>query len=80
MLQAYQGYFREDVWFHADNRDVKIPTNKRVIINILDDDMVDANAEYLAKLDNSIEEARNGEAYQYLGKGRFNETPQKVDV
>ena len=38
------------------------------------------NAEYLKKLDNALEEARNGEAYQYFGKGKFNETPQRVDV
>ena len=38
------------------------------------------NVEYLAMLDNSLEEARSGETYQYLGKGKFSETPQKVDV
>ncbi len=38
------------------------------------------NAEYLAMLDNSLEEARNGEAYEYLGNGKFDETPQRADV
>ena len=37
MLQAYQGYFQEDVRFIADNAIVKIPPNKRIIINILDE-------------------------------------------
>ena len=37
MLQAYQGYFQEDVRFIADNIIVKIPPNKRIIINILDE-------------------------------------------
>ena len=39
-----------------------------------------ANADYLAKLDNSLEEARSGEAYQFYGKGRFSDTPQRLDV
>ena len=37
MLQAYQGYFQEDVKFVADNVILKIPPNKRIIINILDE-------------------------------------------
>ena len=37
MLQAYQGYFQEDVRFVTDNAIVKIPPNKRIIINILDE-------------------------------------------
>jgi len=39
-----------------------------------------SNADYLAKLDNAIEEAGNGEAYQFFGKGKFSETPQRVDI
>jgi len=39
-----------------------------------------SNVEYLAKLDNSIEEAKQGEAYQYFGKGKFSDTPQKVEL
>jgi len=80
MLQAYQGHFKEEVRFYVDNREVKLPTNKRVIINILDDDINMANSEYLAKLDNAIEEARNGDAYQYFGKGKFSNTPQRVEI
>ena len=38
MLQAYQGYFGEDMRFYADDVKAEIPINKRVIINILDDD------------------------------------------
>jgi len=76
MLQSYQGHFREEVRFYVDNREVMIPTNKRVIINILDDDISSSYAEYVAKLDNTIDEARNGEAYQYFGKEKFSETPK----
>jgi len=64
--------------FYVDNTEVKLPTNKRVIINILDDDINTANIEYLAKLDNAIEEGRSGEAYQYFGKGKFSDTPQRI--
>ena len=39
-----------------------------------------SNADYLAKLDNSLEEAKNGEAYQFFGKGKFSETPQRINV
>jgi len=38
------------------------------------------NADYLAKLDHAIEEARNGEAYQFLGNGKFSDVPQRIDV
>jgi hypothetical protein len=37
-LQAYQGYFQADGRFVPDNLLVKIPTNKRVIVNILVDE------------------------------------------
>ena len=33
------------------------------------------NIDYLMKLDESLEEARNGEAYQFFGKGSFSDTP-----
>jgi len=39
-----------------------------------------SNADYFVKLDNALEEARNGEAYQFFGKGNFSNTPQKVDI
>ena len=80
MLQAYQGYFKESVNFYVDNKEVTMPTNKRIIINILDDGIGNAKAEYLAKLDSAIEEGRNGEAYQYFGKGKFSDTPQSVKL
>ena len=38
------------------------------------------NLEYLNSLDSSLEEARRGEAYQYMGKGTFDETPRKIVV
>jgi len=39
MIQAYQGHFQENGQFisDTDNIVVKIPTNRRVIINILDE-------------------------------------------
>ena len=37
-----------------------------------------ANADYLTKLDKSLEEAQNGEAYQFFGKGKFSDTPLRV--
>ena len=39
-----------------------------------------SNANYLTKLDNAIEEARSGEAYQFFGKGNFSDTPQGIDI
>ena len=36
MLQTYQGHFREDVRFYSDDIEVKIPTNKLIVISILD--------------------------------------------
>ena len=37
MLQAYQGHFKEDGRFIANNAVVKIPPNRLVIINVLDE-------------------------------------------
>jgi addiction module RelB/DinJ family antitoxin len=39
-----------------------------------------SNADYLAKLDTAIEEAKNGQAYQFFGEGSFSDTPQRIDV
>jgi orotate phosphoribosyltransferase len=39
MIQTYQGYFQEDGRFIADNVVVKMPPRKRVIINVLDEEM-----------------------------------------
>lgn len=39
-----------------------------------------SNADYLAKLDSAVEEARNGDAYQFFGNGKFGDTPQRVDI
>jgi len=45
MIQAYQGYFEEDGRFIANNTVVKIPVKRRVIINILDDEVNDAKVD-----------------------------------
>jgi hypothetical protein len=34
----------------------------------------------MAKLDKAIEEAKNGEAYQYFGNGNFDTAPQQIEV
>ena len=38
MLQAYQGYIQVDGRFVADNPSVKLPTQRKVIITILEDE------------------------------------------
>jgi len=46
MVQTYQGYFQEDGQFISGNTLVKLPTLRRTIVNILDDEPVvdqDAN-------------------------------------
>jgi len=40
MLQAYQGYIQVDGRFVADNPSVKLPTQRKVIITILEDEYV----------------------------------------
>ena len=42
MIRTYQGYFREDGRFITDGLLVKLPTKRRAIVNILDDDVVEA--------------------------------------
>ena len=44
MIQAYQGYFGEDGRFVADNVSVKIPIKRRVIVNVLDDEVVETKS------------------------------------
>jgi hypothetical protein len=43
MIQTYQGYFVEDGRFVPDGLPAKIPTKRRAIVNILDDEVSDAN-------------------------------------
>ena len=81
MLQAYQGYFLEETRFLSDNSEIKIPPNRRVIINILTDEIeTKENTEYLTKLDNAVEEARTNGAYQYFGNGNFSETRKRIEI
>ena len=54
--------------------------SKAVTIRIDEDLKQQVGASYLTKLEESLEEARNGQAYQFLGKGKFSETPQGIDL
>ncbi|MGL4207805.1 MAG: type II toxin-antitoxin system RelB/DinJ family antitoxin, partial [Candidatus Adiutrix sp.] len=38
------------------------------------------NTAFLAKLDMSLEDARENGAYEYLGKGKFSDTLKKIDI
>jgi len=40
MLQAYQGHFQVDGRFIADNPSVKLPTKRKVIVTILEDEYI----------------------------------------
>ena len=69
MLQTYQGHFREEVRFYVDNREVTIPTNKRIIINILDDELdmrenhpleVSSKEELYKRLNEGLDDVANG--------------------
>jgi hypothetical protein len=42
MIQTYQGHFLEDGRFIADGRPVKLPTKRRIIISVLDDETVES--------------------------------------
>ena len=50
MIQAYQGYFQEDGRFITDNR-TKIPANRRVIVNVLDDEIINTDKENIEELE-----------------------------
>lgn len=39
MIQTYQGYFQEDGRFISDSLSIQIPTRRRAIVNILDDEV-----------------------------------------
>jgi len=41
MMQAYQGYFLEDGHFMVDNMPIRLPIKRRIIINVLEDEMED---------------------------------------
>jgi len=41
VVQTYQGYFLEDGRFVPDGVCVKLPTKRRAIVNILEDEVVD---------------------------------------
>jgi hypothetical protein len=61
-VQAYQGYFREDGRFIPDSLLVKIPTNKRAIVNILDVEVVETKSrsqQQLEALDRFVDEIKS---------------------
>ena len=45
MSQTYQGYFLLDGRFVADDQEITIPAMRRVIVNILDDELIETKAE-----------------------------------
>ena len=70
MIQTYQGYFREDGLFVPDSVFVKIPPRRRAIVNILEDEMNEADVAVQGKTDHQqrvvaikkvIEEANEAE-------------------
>jgi hypothetical protein len=54
MIQTYQGYFIEDGRFVSDGLLVKIPTRRRAIVNILDDE-IDSTNHTVSNIDNTAE-------------------------
>ena len=44
MVQTYQGYFVEDGRFISDSALVKLPTRRRAIVNILEEEVVEVDA------------------------------------
>ncbi|MCL2278342.1 MAG: hypothetical protein FWC20_02915 [Oscillospiraceae bacterium] len=43
MIQTYQGYFVDDGQFIADGTSVRLPTGRRAIINILEEEIADSD-------------------------------------
>ena len=43
MIRTYQGFFQEDGRFITDGVLVKLPTKRRAIVNILDDEAAEAH-------------------------------------
>ena len=44
MVHTYQGYFVEDGRFISDSALVKLPTRRRAIVNILEEEVVETDA------------------------------------
>ena len=45
MIQTYQGYFEEDGRFVHDGLFIKLPTRRRAIVNVFDDEITNEKAE-----------------------------------
>ncbi|MCL2249697.1 MAG: hypothetical protein FWC13_10555 [Oscillospiraceae bacterium] len=43
MIQTYQGYFVDDGQFIADGTSVRLPTRRRAVVNIFEDDIADSD-------------------------------------
>jgi antitoxin YefM len=72
-------------WLEENNQEwvtVSRPKNKNIVLMTKKEANELArnrkNLEYLMKLDRSVEESGNGEAYEYFDDGTFSETPVKV--
>jgi hypothetical protein len=57
MVQAYQGYFLNDGRFVSDNASNKIPTMRRVIVNVLDDEVIENKVQSQRKAFNKFVKA-----------------------
>ena len=55
MVQTYQGYFVEDGCFISDGSQVKFPSRRWAIVNILDDEVVDSDRGDIDKVEESTQ-------------------------
>ena len=73
-----------DLAYNGEILIVARPARKNVVVLSEDEfnkrDKALKDIEYLNMLDSSLDEARNGQAYEYIGKGKFKQTPVKIDV
>ena len=61
MVQTYQGYFIEDGRFISDSALVKLPTRRRAIVNILEEEVgeIDAPSRSTTSIQDKLERIRS---------------------
>jgi len=61
MVQTYQGYFVEDGSFISDSTLIKLPTRRRAIVNILEEEVgeIDATSRSITSIQDKLERIRS---------------------
>lgn len=86
-IDLINNFKRVSDWLEENSKEwitISRPKNKNIVLmtEAQANELARAkrNLEYLAMLDESIEDAKENGAYEYFGNGKFSDTPIKINI